>query len=90
MSKARATQPTSPAAADAPYAGPPPASYEEAMQELAELVQRLESGELPLDQLLAGYQRGTALLQFCRERLQAVEEQVKVLDDGTLKAWKAA
>jgi exodeoxyribonuclease VII small subunit len=66
-----------------------PASYEEAMQELEVLVRRLESGEMPLDQLLSGYQRGAALLQFCRDRLQAVEDQIKVLDEGALKVWKA-
>jgi exodeoxyribonuclease VII small subunit len=72
-----------------PDSGPVPASYEVAMQELDALVRRLESGEMPLDQLLSGYQRGAALLQFCRDKLQAVEDQIKVLDDGTLKAWKA-
>ena len=68
---------------------PMPATYEAAMGELETLVARLESGEMPLDQLLTGYQRGAALLQFCRERLQAVEDQIKVLDDGVLKPWKA-
>ena len=60
------------------------------MQELDALVLRLESGELPLDQLLAGYQRGAVLLQLCRDKLQAVEDQIKVLDEGTLKPWKSA
>jgi exodeoxyribonuclease VII small subunit len=66
-----------------------PQNYEAAMQELETLVRRLESGEMPLDQLLSGYQRGAALLQLCRDKLQAVEDQIKVLDDGTLKVWKA-
>ena len=60
------------------------------MDELETLVAQLESGEMPLEQLLTGYQRGAALLQFCRERLQTVEDQIKVLDDGMLKPWKAA
>jgi exodeoxyribonuclease VII small subunit len=59
------------------------------MHELEALVRRLESGEMPLDQLLTGYQRGAALLQLCRNKLQAVEDQIKVLDEGTLKTWKA-
>lgn len=67
-----------------------PASYEEAMQELEVLVRRLESGEMPLDQLLSGYQRGAALLQFCRDRLQAVEDQIKVLDGAQMKPWGGA
>ena len=57
------------------------------MSELETLVSQLESGELPLEQLLSGYQRGATLLGFCRERLDAVEGQIKVLDEGTLKAW---
>ena len=67
-----------------------PATYEAAMAELEQLVQGLESGELPLEQMLLGYQRGAALLAHCREKLQAVENQIKVLDDGVLKNWKSA
>jgi exodeoxyribonuclease VII small subunit len=37
--------------------------------------------------LLAGYERGAELLKFCRDKLQAVEEQIKVLDAGVLKPW---
>jgi exodeoxyribonuclease VII small subunit len=65
-----------------------PATYEEAMLEMEALTSRLESGDMPLDQLLTGYQRGAQLLEFCREKLQAVEDQIKVLDEGTLKPWK--
>ena len=61
-----------------------PASYEAALEELEQLVARIESGQLPLDQMLAGYQRGAALLAFCRQRLEAVQDQIKVLDDGQL------
>ena len=64
-----------------------PASYEAALEELEQLVGRIESGQMPLEQLLAGYQRGAALLAFCRDRLEAVQEQIKVLDDGVLQPW---
>lgn len=64
-----------------------PANYEDALQELEGLVSRLESGQLPLDQLLAGYQRGAQLLKFCRDRLEAVETQIKVLEGTELKPW---
>jgi exodeoxyribonuclease VII small subunit len=64
-----------------------PVSYEAALEELEQLVARLESGDMPLDQLLAGYQRGAELLKFCRDRLEAVENQVRVLDQGELKTW---
>lgn len=65
----------------------PPASYEAAVQELEALVARLDSGQLPLDELLTQYRRGEALLAFCRERLEAVEQQIRVLDDGQVRPW---
>ena len=67
-----------------------PATYEAALQELESLVGRLESGQLPLDQLLTGYQRGAQLLKFCRDRLEAVETQIKVLEGTELKPWMQA
>ena len=78
------------ASATLPFDSPTPAlpaTYEAAMGELEQLVLRLESGELPLEELMGGYQRGAALLQLCRDKLQAVEQQIKVLDEGTLKPW---
>ena len=84
--------PKAPAPGPAPPPRPPapalPATHRAAVQELERLVARLESGEMPLEQLLSGYQRGAQLLQFCRDKLQSVEDQVKVLDNGMLKAWK--
>ncbi|MEO8923233.1 MAG: exodeoxyribonuclease VII small subunit [Caldimonas sp.] len=69
---------------------PVPANYEAALAELEALVAAMEGGQLPLEGLLEGYRRGTRLLQFCRGRLEAVEQQVKVLEDGQLKAWPTA
>ncbi len=65
-------------------------TYEAALRELEQLVSRLESGQLALDQLLVSYQRGAQLLAFCRERLLAVENQVKVLEGAELKPWSAS
>lgn len=67
-----------------------PATYEQALAELEALVQAMEAGKMPLDQLLASYKRGADLLQLCRARLQVVEDQVKVLEDGQLKPWTSA
>ena len=49
-----------------------------------------EGGQMPLDQLLEGYRRGVALLSFCRSRLKAVEDQVRILEDGQLAPWREA
>jgi exodeoxyribonuclease VII small subunit len=68
----------------------PPLTYEEALDELERLVRSMEDAQMPLDQMLDSYKRGAELLEQCRARLSAVEEQVKVLEDGQLKAWAAA
>jgi exodeoxyribonuclease VII small subunit len=69
-------------------ASPAPATYEQALAELEALVVAMEGGQLPLDALLQNYRRGADLLNYCRERLEAVEQQVKVLEEGQLKPWK--
>jgi exodeoxyribonuclease VII small subunit len=76
------TTSSTPTAAAAP-------SYEEALGELDRLVAAMEAGQLPLDRLLESYKRGAELLSFCRSQLDAVEQQVKVLEDGQLKPWTA-
>lgn len=80
------TRATSPAKAAPKDAAPP--SYEHALEELERLVMAMEAGQLPLDQLLESYKRGAELLGFCRTRLQAVEQQVKVLEGEGMKQWE--
>lgn len=67
-----------------------PESYESALAELERLVAAMEAGQLPLDQLLESYKRGAVLLAFCRGRLEAVEQQVKLLENGQLQPWGPA
>lgn len=57
------------------------------MAELEQIVQAMEGGQMPLDRLLDSYRRGAQLLDFCRNRLKTVEDQVKLLEDGQLKSW---
>jgi exodeoxyribonuclease VII small subunit len=64
-----------------------PLSYEDALAELDRLLAAMEGGQLPLDRLLESYQRGAVLLESCRSKLQAVEQQAKVLEEGQLKPW---
>ena len=72
---------------ESPNPAKAPESFEAAQAELDELVHAMETGQLPLDGLLSAYKRGARLLEFCRSRLDAVEEQVKVLEEGQLKPW---
>lgn len=64
-----------------------PASFEEAMAELDQLVTRMESGDLPLEASVTAYQRGSVLVKFCAQQLDAVENQVKMLEGGMLKPF---
>jgi exodeoxyribonuclease VII small subunit len=80
-----AKQPSAPP--NPPPPAPLPATYEEALAELERMVGTMESGQMPLDRLLVSYRRGAELLAFCRHRLEAVDAQVKVLDDGQLRPW---
>jgi exodeoxyribonuclease VII small subunit len=62
-----------------------PASFEAALAELESIVESMESGDLPLEESLTAYKRGVALVKAAHARLAAVEEQVKVLEEGVLK-----
>jgi exodeoxyribonuclease VII small subunit len=54
-------------------------SFEQAQHELEEIVHRLESGEVPLDEALRLWQRGEELYRFCRERLDSAEGKIEEL-----------
>ena len=66
---------------------PAPASFEEAMAELAQLVTQMESGQLPLEASVAAYARGSELVKYCASQLDKVESQVKVLEGDMLKPF---
>ena len=56
-----------------------PAKFEDALAELEGLVKRLEDGELPLEDSLAAFERGIALVRQLSQRLAEVEQRVEVL-----------
>lgn len=65
-----------------------PQTFEGAIGELEEIVARMESGQLHLDQSLVAYKRGAELLRFCQAALADVEQQVRVLnDDNSLQPF---
>ena len=72
-----------------PVAGSP-ASFEEAMAELAQLVTQMETGQLSLEASVAAYQRGAELVKYCAAQLDKVEVQVKVLEGDMLKPFLEA
>ena len=60
-------------------------SFEQALAELEKIVKKMESGELSLEQALATHKRGLELAKFCQQRLEAAQQQVKVLEGEVLK-----
>jgi exodeoxyribonuclease VII small subunit len=57
----------------------PEIRFEDALHDLEETVQRLESGELSLEDSLAAFERGVGLVRSLNERLAAVEQRIEVL-----------
>jgi exodeoxyribonuclease VII small subunit len=60
-------------------------SFEKALAELESIVARMEDGGLSLEQSLAAHKRGLELAKQCRERLEAAQQQVRVLEGDVLK-----
>ena len=100
MAKTASKDPTADSTADSPADSPAasadgvdsallpeslPENYEAAQAELEGLVARMESGNLSLEESLTAYRRGAALVGFCQQQLEKVEQQVRVLDGETLK-----
>ena len=66
-----------------------PASFEAALAELEEIVAAMEGGQLPLKESLVAYKRGAELLQYCQSTLKDAEQQVRIYENGLLKAFDA-
>lgn len=56
-----------------------PVSFENALQQLEQIVSRLESGELPLEEALNEFERGVQLARSSQQTLQAAEQRVQIL-----------
>ncbi len=54
-------------------------TYEQALAELEALIERIERGEIGLEESLAEYRRGAALLKRCRAILDTAEQQIEQL-----------
>lgn len=54
-------------------------TFEEAMQRLEEVVQKLEDGNVPLEQAIELFQEGMALSKRCSQQLDSVERRIEML-----------
>ena len=62
-----------------------PESFEAASAELEKIVTAMEAGKMSLEASLSAYQRGAELLQYCQNKLQGAQQQVRILEAGMLK-----
>ncbi len=65
-----------------------PKSFEEASARLDELVRQMESGQLPLDDMIAAFEEGRKLVAYCNAKLTEVQKRVEKIKaaeaDGSL------
>ncbi len=62
--------------------------FEAALEELEGLVERMEEGELSLEESLKTYERGIALSRACQKSLDAAEQRIRIVSekDGAAEA----
>jgi exodeoxyribonuclease VII small subunit len=66
-----------------------PPSFEEALAELEQLVERMEQGNLPLEESLKLFERGIELTRTCQKSLQDAEQKVRILlEENSLPTLK--
>ena len=64
-------------------------SFEQALEELKQIVERLEQGQGELDQAIEAYQRGALLKQHCEAKLRDAEQKIAKISlgpDGSVSA----
>ena len=54
-------------------------SFEAALDELEQLVERMERGDIPLEESLKDFERGIELTRACQEALRSAEQKVQIL-----------
>ncbi len=59
--------------------GAVPVDFEAAMRDLESIVERLEQGDLPLEESLAAFERGVMLTRTCQTALKEAEQKVEIL-----------
>ncbi|MBD7935910.1 MULTISPECIES: exodeoxyribonuclease VII small subunit [Cytobacillus] len=59
-------------------------TFEEAMEQLEQIVEKLEEGDVPLEEAISIYKNGMELSKLCHDKLKNVEEQLTeiITDDG--------
>ena len=62
-----------------PKSGATELNFEGAMDRLEAIVSQMESGKLPLEELIVRYEEGMKLLKICQERLAGAEQKIEII-----------
>lgn len=62
-------------------------SFEEALETLDRMLERLSKGELPLEEAITAYKTGMDMALLCQEQLETAEGELKILQDGFERAF---
>ncbi len=57
-------------------------TFEDAVRELKEIIGKLESGNLPLEDSIKLFQEGTELISFSHKKLSEIRKKVEILVEG--------
>ena len=58
---------------------PPELNFEKAMDRLEAIVEQMETGKLPLEDLIVRYEEGMNLVKVCQERLTSAEQKIEII-----------
>lgn len=66
-------------------------SFEEAMKQLEQIVEKLEEGDVPLEEAISIYKQGMDLSRLCHSKLKSVEDQLTEIlnEDGQIEGFSA-
>ena len=64
-------------------------SFEDAIKDLTQIVAKIEGGETPLEDSIAQYERGMALITHCRGILKSAEKKIEMFRNNTfsVRTW---
>lgn len=65
-------------------------TYEQAVAALESIIEKIEEGSIGLEQSIASYRDGTALIKRCREILDKAEQEIETLEAGTEESTSGA
>ncbi|CAN5535534.1 hypothetical protein BH18VER1_BH18VER1_00670 [soil metagenome] len=58
---------------------PPELNFEAAMDRLEAIVDQMEGGKMPLEELIVRYEEGMKLVKVCQERLASAEQRIEII-----------